>query len=129
MGLSSQSFCQTDTKTASNQSDTGQVALPIKIVKYMAQDLVRYDACKEETSALRSIIAIKDSVITTQEALTLTLRKQNVAYQSTIGEFESIDAFQTGTIKSLQDKQGRTRRQRNALVYFSMALITALIIK
>lgn len=121
------SFCQTDTKTAS--SDSGNVVLPVTIVRYMAQDLVRYDACKAENEILRSVIGVKDSTIDAQEALTLTLRKKNIAYQSTIQEYQSLDEFQSKSLEVLKNKQLKTKRQRNGFIYFSAALIVGFIIK
>lgn len=121
------SFCQTDTKTVS--SDTGNVVLPVTIVRYMAQDLVRYDACKAENEILRNVIDVKDSTIEAQEALTLVLRKKNIAYQSTIQEYQSLDEFQSKSLEIIKAKQKKTKRQRNVFIYFSTALIAALIVK
>jgi len=95
----------------------------------MTQDLIRYDACKTENEILRSVIGAKDSTIKVQDELTLTLRKKNIAYQSIIQEYQSLDEFQSKSLEVLKNKQKKTKRQRNGFIYFSTALIVALIVK
>lgn len=95
----------------------------------MTQDLIRFDACKTENEILRNVILVKDSTTKVQDELILTLRKKNIAYQSTIQEYQSLDEFQSKSLEILKNKQKKTKRQRNGFIYFSAALIVGLIVK
>lgn len=95
----------------------------------MAQDLIRYDECKEEVSILLDVIASQDSVNRVQESINLTLRKKNIAYESTIAEYQSIDQFQTNVINLSRAKQKKLRKQRNISIGIGIAAIGAFLIK
>jgi hypothetical protein len=107
------SFSQTATKTASPQNEDSIICLPKKIVGYMVKDLIKYDAGKEQIKLLTDSIYIQNTKLSTQASVLGQYQNKMYSYESTIREYEMIDASNQKTIEALNNKNKRYKKQRN----------------
>jgi hypothetical protein len=95
----------------------------------MVQDLIKYDGSKERISTLNSSLSLKDSYIAKQDSMMSIYQRKVQTYQSSIQEYQLIDESNQRIIESTKLRDAKHKRQRNAFIYFSGALIIGIIAK
>lgn len=128
MLLTSTSFCQTAIKTQPVPNE-GSIVLPIGLVKCMIKDLVRGDSYKEQLIQLDSSIQRYQTQQNIMFQERDTLIKQNKECRLVVDDFAAADAINQNTIKSLNIKAGKYKRQRNALTIFASICLIGLFLK
>ena len=119
-------FCQIGIVT---QSGDSLIALPKKTVIFMVKDIVRGDGYKEQVNILNGKIDKLNQQIQAHDSVTTTLQAKCRSYKATIDEYVTIDEVNQRTIQSLNKTSGKLRKQRNALGYFTAALLVGLIVR
>ena len=125
--MTSPSFCQTDTKTETPQTDS-IICLPKKWVTFMVQDLIKSDVDKQTIDILNNSLSSKEEYIQTQDSLVTVYKTKSLMYKATFDEYETIDSLNQKTIASLNILTKKYKRQRNAFKIFSTALIVGFLI-
>jgi hypothetical protein len=95
----------------------------------MVQDLIKYDGDKERIGILNSNLSLKDSYIAKQDSMMSIYQYKVRTYEASIQEYQTIDESNQRIIESLKIRSAKRKRQRNAFMYFSGALIIGLLIK
>jgi hypothetical protein len=79
----------------------------------MVKDLIKYDAGKEQIKLLTDSIHIQNTKLSTQTSVLGQYQNKMYSYESTIREYEMIDASNQKTIEALNIKNKRYKKQRN----------------
>lgn len=126
-------FSQTDTKTQSpnKQIDTvkaiepkpeAYVALPVKYVKHMVNDIVKGDSCVVTVVSL--VNGIQDC-----EKENSSLRKENYNQKNTIGELTMSDNANKSINRSLNEQVKKYKKQKNIFKIIAGGLLVGFLIK
>lgn len=79
----------------------------------MVKDLIKADADKAQIKLLTDSIGIQNIKLTTQSNVITEYKKKSYSYESTIREYEMIDASNQKVIEALNTKNKRYKKQRN----------------
>lgn len=79
----------------------------------MVQDLIKADGDREQIKLLGSVIENANSTITKQDSVISTYKQKSISYESTLNEYEEIDAANQRMIEALNKKAKRYKKQRN----------------
>jgi hypothetical protein len=118
--ISSMSFSQAVTKTASDSV----VVMNKKLVQYMIQDLIRYDADKQALNLLDSNLRMKDMYILGQQNLLESQEKRMKGMNDLILSYEATEMEQTIAIERLK---GDLRKQKTRTRVYQVGTVGAII--
>ena len=118
--ISSMSFSQAVTKTASDSV----VVMNKKLVQYMIQDLIRYDADKQALNLLDSNLRMKDSYIQGQQRLLESQDRKIKGMSDLIISYESTESEQT---KAIEDLKASLRKQKTTTRVYQVGTVGAII--
>lgn len=118
--ISSMSFSQVVTKTASDSV----VVMNKKLVQYMIQDLIRYDADKQALNLLDSNLRMKDSYIQSQQRLLDSQERKIKGMSDLIVSYESTEMEQT---KAIENLKADLRKQRTRTRVYQVGTVGAII--
>lgn len=114
------SFSQVVTKTASDSV----VVMNKKLVQYMIQDLIRYDADKQALNLLDSNLRMKDSYIQSQQRLLDSQERKIKGMSDLIVSYEATEMEQTKAIENLKTD---LRKQRTRTRVYQVGTVGAII--
>ena len=114
------SFSQVVTKTASDSV----VVMNKKLVQYMIQDLIRYDADKQALNLLDSNLRMKDSYIQSQQRLLDSQERKIKGMSDLIVSYESTEMEQT---KAIENLKADLRKQRTRTRVYQVGTVGAII--
>jgi len=114
------SFSQTVTKTASDSV----VVMNKKLVQYMIQDLIRYDADKQALNLLDSNLRMKDKYIFGQQNLLESQERKIKGMSDLIVSYEATESEQT---KAIEDLKADLRKQRSRTRVYQVGTVGAII--
>lgn len=118
--ISSMSFSQVVTKTASDSV----VVMNKKLVQYMIQDLIRYDADKQALNLLDSNMRMKDAYISGQQNLLESQEKRIKTLSDLIISYESTESDQT---RAIEDLKADLRKQKTRTRVYQVGTVGAII--
>lgn len=118
--ISSMSFSQTVTKTASDSV----VVMNKKLVQYMIQDLIRYDADKQALNLLDSNLRMKDKYIFSQQNLLESQERKIKGMSDLIVSYEMTESEQT---RAIEDLKADLRKQRSRTRVYQVGTVGAII--
>lgn len=114
------SFSQVVTKTASDSV----VVMNKKLVQYMIQDLIRYDADKQALNLLDSNLRMKDSYIQSQQRLLDSQERKIKGMSDLIVSYEATEMEQT---KAIENLKADLRKQRTRTRVYQVGTVGAII--
>lgn len=114
------SFSQAVTKTASDSV----VVMNKKLVQYMIQDLIRYDADKQALNLLDSNMRMKDAYISGQQNLLESQERKIKGMSDLIVSYEITESDQTKAIENLKVD---LRKQRSRTRVYQVGTVGAII--
>jgi hypothetical protein len=114
------SFSQVVTKTASDSV----VVMNKKLVQYMIQDLIRYDADKQALNLLDSNMRMKDAYISGQQNLLESQEKRIKTLSDLIISYESTESDQT---RAIEDLKADLRKQKTRTRVYQVGTVGAII--
>jgi peptidoglycan hydrolase CwlO-like protein len=117
---STMSFSQAVTKTASDSV----VVMNKKLVQYMIQDLIRYDADKQALNLLDSNLRMKDNYINSQQRLLDSQERKIKGMSDLIVSYEATESEQT---KAIEDLKADLRKQRTRTRVYQVGTVGAII--
>jgi peptidoglycan hydrolase CwlO-like protein len=114
------SFSQVVTKTASDSV----VVMNKKLVQYMIQDLIRYDADKQALNLLDSNLRMKDVYIEGQQRLLESQERKMKSMSDLIVSYEATEMDQT---KAIEDLKASLRKQKTTTRVYQVGTVGAII--
>lgn len=114
------SFSQAVTKTASDSV----VVMNKKLVQYMIQDLIRYDADKQALNLLDSNLRMKDVYIEGQQRLLESQEKKMKGMSDLMLSYEATEEEQTVAIERLKED---LRKQKTRTRVYQLGTAGAII--
>lgn len=122
--LSSMSFSQTVTKTASDSV----VVMNKKLVQYMIQDLIRYDADKQALDILNISLSKKDDYISAQQELinkqVESLKKAN----DLISDFSNHETEMQISMEKLKNDLHKSKVKQSVLAVGLLGAVSGIIL-
>jgi peptidoglycan hydrolase CwlO-like protein len=118
--ISSMSFSQAVTKTASDSV----VVMNKKLVQYMIQDLIRYDADKQALNLLDSNLRMKDAYILGQQNLLESQERRMKSMSDLLISYETTESEQT---RAIEDLKADLRKQRTRTRVYQVGTVGAII--
>ena len=95
----------------------------------MIQDIKKGDMAKKELAVVDSTVKKYEAQTSMREAEKDLLMKKYIACQATTNEYSSIDSLNQKTIQSLNLKNAKYKRQRNAFRIFAGICLIGILIK
>ena len=114
------SFSQAVTKTASDSV----VVMNKKLVQYMIQDLIRYDADKQALNLLDSNLRMKDAYILGQQNLLESQERRMKSMSDLLISYEATESEQT---RAIEDLKADLRKQRTRTRVYQVGTVGAII--
>ena len=114
------SFSQAVTKTASDSV----VVMNKKLVQYMIQDLIRYDADKQALNLLDSNLRMKDAYILGQQNLLESQERRMKSMSDLLISYEATESEQT---RAIEDLKADLRKQRTRTRVYQVGRVGAII--
>jgi hypothetical protein len=114
------SFSQAVTKTASDSV----VVMNKKLVQYMIQDLIRYDADKQALNLLDSNLRMKDAYILGQQNLLESQERRMKSMSDLLISYETTESEQT---RAIEDLKADLRKQRTRTRVYQVGTVGAII--
>lgn len=112
------SFCQSATKTVSDSV----VVMNKKLVQYMVQDLIRYDADKQALNLLDSNLQMKDKFIANQDKIINSQLSTMKDLRQMITQYESGETELLGNIDQLKND---LNKKKSHLRFYQTAAFAA----
>jgi hypothetical protein len=99
-----------------------------KLVQFMVQDLIRYDADKQALNLLDSNLRIKDSYIASQDVIIKSQIGTIKDFRSVIVQYQSGETEMLDSIKKLKDDLNHKQKVKNFYKTAAFAAVAGIVI-